>query len=180
MQRYKQISLTALLFVVLVLSACGSTGIPRGITPVANFDLQRYLGKWYEIARLDHKFERGLQEVTATYALNEDGSVKVTNSGIKTKTGERDSAIGKAKFVGPSNVGHLKVSFFGPFYGSYIIYELDEVDYSYALIAGPNRDYMWILSRTPQMDIQQYNDLLAVAKQFGYNTDELIKVTQSD
>lgn len=178
MQRNRFISLCVLCLASIALSACSSTGIPQGITPVANFDLQRYLGKWYEIARLDHKFERGLEEVTATYSLNDDGSVKVTNSGVSTKTGERDLAVGKAKFVGRSDVGHLKVSFFGPFYGSYVVYELDKQDYNYALVAGPSRDYMWILSRTPKMDSQQYDDLLAVARRFGYDTNELIEVRQ--
>jgi len=159
-----------------LLSACSSTGIPKGITPTAGFELNRYLGKWYEIARLDHKFERGLQSVTATYTLNDDGTVKVANSGVSTKTGKRDDAIGKAKFIGTNDVAHLKVSFFGPFYGSYIVYELDKENYEYALVSGPDRSYMWILSRTPTMAAARYESLLKIAKQNGFDTDALIKV----
>ncbi len=170
---------TAMLLVSLI-SACSSTGTPKGITPIAGFELERYLGTWYEIARLDHKFERGLQGVTATYAMNEDGTVKVSNSGVSTKTGKRDNAAGKAKFVGASDVAHLKVSFFGPFYGSYIVYELDQENYQHALVAGPDRSYMWILSRTPTMDAAKYEELLKVAKRNGFDTDALITVEHND
>ena len=170
----------ATLLLLTLLSACSSTGTPRGITPVAGFELNRYLGKWYEIARLDHKFERGLQGVTATYSLNDNGSVKVSNSGVSTKTGNRDDAEGKAKFIGASDVAHLKVSFFGPFYGSYIVYELDKENYEYALVSGPDRSYMWILSRTPQMDAERYEGLLKIAKENGFDTDALIKVEHGE
>ncbi len=174
-RRHRRYS-TATILLITLLSACSSTGTPRGITPVAGFELDRYLGKWYEIARLDHKFERGLQGVTATYSLNENGSVKVSNSGVSTKTGKRDDAVGKAKFIGSSDVAHLKVSFFGPFYGSYIVYELDKENYEYALVSGPDRSYMWVLSRTPQMDAKRYEALLKIAKENGFDTDALIKV----
>ena len=174
-RRHRRYS-TATILLITLLSACSSTGTPRGITPVAGFELDRYLGKWYEIARLDHKFERGLQGVTATYSLNENGSVKVSNSGVSTKTGKRDDAVGKAKFIGSSDVAHLKVSFFGPFYGSYIVYELDKENYEYALVSGPDRSYMWVLSRTPQMDAERYEALLKIAKENGFDTDALIKV----
>jgi len=158
-----------------ILSACSSTGTPKGITPTTGFELERYLGTWYEIARLDHKFERGLEGITANYALNKDGTVKVTNSGVSVKTGKRKDAVGKAKFVGSNDTAHLKVSFFGPFYGSYVVYELDE-EYQYALVAGPDRSYMWILSRSPQMDAEQYEGLLKIAKDNGFDTDALIRV----
>ncbi len=164
------------ILLVLGLSACGSTGVPRGITPVSDFELDRYLGTWYEIARLDHKFERGLKAVTATYSLNDDGSVKVVNSGINIETGKSETATGKAKFVGATNQGHLKVSFFGPFYGSYVIYDLDQDAYQHALVAGPDRSYMWLLSRTPVISDSRYQALLDIASDNGYDTSQLIQV----
>jgi len=173
----KQYALTTIAVLMFTfISGCSSTGVPKGITPKAGFELERYLGTWYEIARLDHKFERGLESVTATYSLNDDGSVKVTNSGVSVKTGKLKQAIGKARFVGPNDIAHLKVSFFGPFYGSYIVYELDEQDYQYALVAGPDRSYMWVLSRTPQIEAEQYDALMQIAVDNGFDTNALIKV----
>ena len=139
---------TAIL-VAAALSA-GCTGIPEGTQAVRDFELAPYLGRWYEIARLDHSFERGLDCVTATYGRREDGGVKVINRGVNLREGEPDVAEGKAYFVEGENVGRFKVSFFGPFYGGYNILELD-ADYRHALVAGPSRDYLWILSRTPTM-----------------------------
>ncbi|WP_445468635.1 lipocalin family protein [Marinobacter shengliensis] len=119
------------LLTTLLLLLSGCTGLPKGIEPITGFDQDRYLGTWYEIARLDHSFERGLSQVTAEYTLNNDGSIKVINRGYNAEKGEWKEAQGRAKFVGDSNVGHLKVSFFGPFYGSYVVFGLDE-DYSTA------------------------------------------------
>jgi apolipoprotein D and lipocalin family protein len=155
-----------------LLSSC--TGIPEGITPVNNFDVQRYLGTWYEIARLDHSFERGLEQVTANYSLNSDRSITVVNQGFDPEREQWKSATGKAKFVGQSDTGHLKVSFFGPFYGSYVIFHLEKDNYSHALVAGPSRKYFWILSRTPTLPTQQLETLVAIAKKNGFATDQLI------
>lgn len=172
--------LVFLLCITVLLASCASTGAPKGIKPVQDFELERYLGTWYEIARLDHRFERGLTNVTATYSLNDDGSVRVVNSGVRgaslRKAGERKQATGKAKFVGAEDIGHLKVSFFGPIYGGYIVFALDQEDYSYSLVAGPNRKYLWVLSRTPRMDDEQYQALLSIARDNGYDTDKLIAV----
>lgn len=158
-----------------VLTAC--TGVPEGISPVEDFDVQRYLGTWYEIARLDHSFERGLTEVTAQYKLRDDGTVTVINSG-RNENGEWQDIEGKARFVGEPTTGHLKVSFFGPFYGSYIIFELDEADYEYAFVSGYNRDYLWLLARSPQVSDDLKQRFLERVSELGFDTGELIFVDQ--
>ncbi len=162
-------TLIALLF---LLSAC--TGIPEGITPVSGFELHRYLGTWYEIARLDHRFERGLTDIRAEYSLRDDGGIKVVNSGYDADQGRRTNAEGKAYFVDKPDVGRLEVSFFGPFYGAYNIIALDKIAYRYAMIAGPNRDYLWILARTPALDQQTLETLLSQANALGFATEKLI------
>lgn len=175
-QRY-QAGLIVILSLV-ILSAC--TGTPDNVKPVTNFELDRYLGKWYEIARLDHPFERGLQQITATYTLRDDEGVSVVNRGFNESDGEWESAEGKAYFVGESDVGHLKVSFFGPFYASYVVMALDKANYRYAMVTGPDRDYLWILSRTPEMDEDTLNTLLTQAKEAGYAVEDLIYVAHND
>lgn len=157
-----------------LLHAC--SGVPEGVVPVSGFELQRYLGRWYEIARLDHSFERGLSKVTADYSLREDGGVTVINRGFDAKQQTWDEAEGKAYFIGPADVGQLKVSFFGPFYGSYNIIELDRTDYQYALVAGPDRSYLWLLARTPVLAQEVVDSLVAKAGDLGFATDELIFV----
>lgn len=153
-------------------TAC--TGIPEGITPISGFELQRYLGTWYEIARLDHRFERGLTEVSADYSLRDDGGVRVINSGYDAEKGERHSAEGRAYFTGPSDVGSLEVSFFGPFYGAYNIIALDKNDYRYVMITGNSREYLWILCRSPSMDRATLDRLLTQARSLGFATQDLI------
>lgn len=155
-------------------SGCGGT--PEGVEPVDGFELDRYLGTWYEIARLDHRFERGLSDVTATYSLRDDGGVQVVNRGYKTDQREWNEAVGKAYFVGDPGVGHLKVSFFGPFYGGYNVIELDKTGYQYALVAGPDRSYLWILSRAPNMNPDSLQALVSRAEELGFATNELIFV----
>lgn len=157
---------------LLALTAC--TGLPDRVEPVQNFQLDRYLGTWYEIARLDHSFERGLSQVQADYSLRDDGGVKVINRGYDAKKGEWREAEGKAYFVDDADTGHLKVSFFGPFYGAYVIMALDHDGYQYSLVSGPDRDYLWILSRTPTMDTETLNRLIDQAREAGYPVDELI------
>lgn len=161
-----------LIVTLFFLSACVS--VPQGVTVVEDFNLQRYLGKWYEIARLDHSFERGLTHISAEYSLRDDGGVRVLNSGYNPEKKVRESAEGKAYFTGDVNVGSLKVSFFGPFYGGYNIIALDKQNYSYAMVAGPNYNYLWILSRTPTLADTVLHKLVAQAKELGFATDELI------
>ncbi|RBP29682.1 apolipoprotein D and lipocalin family protein [Marinobacter pelagius] len=160
---------------LLLLAGC--TGLPEGIEPVTGFDKDRYLGTWYEIARLDHSFEEGLSKVTAEYTLNEDGSIKVINRGYNAEEGEWEQAEGRAVFVGDSDVGHLKVSFFGPFYGSYVVFWLDE-DYSTAYLTGYNRDYLWLMSRTPEVSDEVLEAFKSRAEAEGFELGELILVEQ--
>ncbi|TCV03694.1 apolipoprotein D and lipocalin family protein [Samsonia erythrinae] len=162
--------------VALFSTACSVTP-PDNVTVVEKVDINRYLGTWYEIARLDHRFERNMERVTATYSLRDDGGVKVVNRGFNTDKQEWKESTGKAYFTGSPQRGALKVSFFGPFYGGYNIIELDE-DYRYALICGPNRNYLWILSRTPTLDDATRDKLVATAKRYGFPTESLIWVNQ--
>lgn len=155
----------------LLLSAC--TSIPKGVTPVENFNFSKYQGKWYEIARLDHSFERGLEQITAEYQLMPSGDVKVTNRGYFMEDKMWREAIGKAKFVERTDIGFLKVSFFGPFYGSYVIFNLDE-KYQHSFIAGPNTSYLWLLSRTPTPDKAVIDEFIKVSKELGFDTNKLI------
>ncbi|GAM55456.1 lipoprotein blc [Vibrio ishigakensis] len=156
----------------------GCVGLPEKVTPVNDFELERYLGKWYEVARLDHSFERGMNQVTADYSMREDGGVKVLNQGYLVEDDEWKSAEGKAYFVEAEDTGYLKVSFFGPFYGSYVVFELDKQDYQYAFISGPNHDYLWFLSRTPQVSDELKQDFIAQAKSLGFDTEQIIWVDQ--
>ena len=159
---------------IFVLTAC--TGKPDGVVAVKAFDLDRYLGKWYEIARLDHSFERGLNNITADYLLRDDGGVKVINRGFSKEDNAWQQAEGKAYFVDKIDTGHLKVSFFGPFYGSYIIFELDKKNYEYAFISGPNTSYLWLLARTPQVDNKVIELFVKRAQALGFDTSKLIYV----
>ncbi|MCU0559187.1 MAG: lipocalin family protein [Desulfobacterales bacterium] len=154
----------------------GCVGVPDGVAPVENFELERYLGTWYEIARLDHSFERGLSRVTADYSLREDGGVRVVNRGYSEKENKWKAAEGRAYFVDRADRGHLKVSFFGPFYGSYIVFELDRDGYQYALVSGPDTSYFWILARRSEMDRQLKQRLITRAAALGFDTSRLIWV----
>ncbi len=164
--------LVTMLFVLLT----GCVGIPENVQPVDNFRLERYLGTWYEIARLDHSFERGLTRVTAEYSLRSDGGVKVVNRGYSEREKAWKEAEGKAYFVKGPDTGFLKVSFFGPFYGSYIILELDHEHYQYALVCGPDRSYLWILARSPMLAREIIDTLTARAAALNFETDKLIFV----
>lgn len=158
----------------MLLGSC--TGVPDDIKPVESFDVQRYLGTWYEVARLDHKFERGLSNVTANYSLREDGGVKVINQGYLKEDKTWESTEGKAYFVSEPDIGHLKVSFFGPFYSSYVVFDLDKENYQYALVTGADKDYFWILARKPNLDPALLDQLMAKAKALGFATEKLIMV----
>jgi apolipoprotein D and lipocalin family protein len=163
-----------IIFITIITASC--TGLPEGVTPVKEFDTNRYLGKWYEIARLDHSFERGLSNVSAEYSLREDGGLRVLNKGFSRKNNEWNEAEGKAYFVGDSNEGHLKVSFFGPFYGSYVVFDLDRENYQYAFVAGYNKSYLWLLSRTPVISDDIIERFINKSAELGFDTDGLIYV----
>ena len=159
----------------MMLTGC-STAPPAGLSSVTPFEVNRYLGKWYEIARLDHSFERGLTDVSATYAMQSDGSLEVINRGFNTKKNEWKSATGRALFTGSPQQGSLKVSFFGPFYGGYHVLALDQAGYQWALVSGPDREYLWILARTKVLAPAIRDQLVAEAKKMGFATDKLIWV----
>ena len=144
--------------------------------PVDHFSLERYLGKWYEIARLDQPFERGLNRVTADYSLRGDGGIRVLNRGYSARENAWKEAEGKAYFVNESDRGYLKVSFFGPFYGSYVVFELDHENYQYSLVCGPDKSYLWILARTPEIKEDIKDKLVAKAAALGFDTGKLIFV----
>lgn len=165
--------LAMLLGATLLLAGC--TGIPEGVQPVRGLDVDRYLGTWYEVARLDHRFERGLSQVTATYSRRDDGGIDVLNRGYDAADGAWREADGKAYFVGDTDVGHLKVSFFGPFYGSYVVFELDP-DYRHAFIVGYSTDYLWLLARDPDVGTDVKARFEARAAELGVDTSELIYV----
>lgn len=156
----------------IILSSCGGT-IPEGVAAIKPFEVKRYVGKWYEIARLDFKYEKGLNNTTATYSFNSDGKIKVVNRGYDFKKGKWKQVTGKAKFVKDSNEAKLKVSFFGPFYSGYNVIAIDD-EYQYALVAGESLKYLWLLSRKVTMPANVKQDFLDKAKVLGYNTDELV------
>lgn len=168
----------ALLLGTFLLAGCAAT--PQGVTPVENFALDRYLGTWYEIARLDHRFERGLSRVSATYSKRPDGGIDVLNRGVDSQTGTWKEAKGRAYFTGDPEVARLKVTFFWPFYGGYNVIELDRANYAYALVCGPSRNYLWILARTPQLDELIVQRLIATAQRLDFDTGGLIRVDQQE
>lgn len=159
---------------LLCLGSC--TGAPEGVQPVGDFELERYLGQWYEIARLDHSFERGLSHVTATYTRSGDGSLQVLNRGYARTEGQWREARGRARMAGPADVGQLEVSFFGPFYSGYNIIALDREAYQWALVSGYSRDYLWLLSRRPELEADVRERLLERARDLGFAVRQLIWV----
>ncbi len=165
-----------LLFICMLFTVAACTGLPDGVAPVSDFNVKQYLGKWYEIARLDHSFERGMEKVTAEYSLREDGGVKVVNRGFSVDDNKWEEAEGKAYFVEDENEGYLKVSFFGPFYGSYVVFEMDKENYQYAFVSGPNTSYLWLLSRTPTVSEEVVTRFIEKSKSLGFDTDKLLFV----
>lgn len=165
--------ISVLISVVFIVGLSSCTTIPEGVVAVKSFDKERYLGKWYEIARIDFKFERDLNNTTAEYSLNSNGTIKVDNKGYNTKKGKWEQAIGKAKFVGSDSIGMLKVSFFGPFYAGYNVIALDS-NYRYALVGGESFNYLWILSRETTIPDEIKNKYLKIASGFGYHTSDLL------
>ncbi|MEZ7526582.1 lipocalin family protein [Cloacibacterium normanense] len=162
--------------VATIFTSC--VGIPDGVTAVQNFNKDKYLGKWYEIARFDFRFERNLDNTTAQYSINPDGSIKVLNQGYNYVKKEWDSAEGKAKFVGSESEARLKVSFFGPFYGGYNVVDIDE-NYKNALIYGNSTEYMWILSRNKTIDEATKKRFVEKAKKDGFDVSKLIWVNHN-
>ena len=159
---------------IVLLVSC--TGLPDNVEPVSQFNTEQYLGTWYEIARLDHSFERNLERVTATYGLNEDGSISVLNKGFNTEKDEWRQAEGVAKPMGSSDIAHLKVSFFGPFYGTYAVFELAD-DYSHAFVSGYNTDYLWLLAREPDVSAEVRQRFINESQALGFDTSKLIWVS---
>jgi len=149
--------------------------IPKGVDAVQNFDAAQYLGQWYEIARFDFRFERNMNNTTANYSLNPNGTIKVVNSGYNYVTKQWSEANGKAKFVKNPNTAMLKVSFFGPFYGGYNVIALDP-EYKYALISGQNKGYLWILSREKTIPENIRTEYVNKAHSLGFDTSKLIWV----
>jgi apolipoprotein D and lipocalin family protein len=165
---------TIIVFIPFILAGCAT--IPSGVEAVRGFDVGRYQGRWYEIARLDHSFERGLSNVSATYTLRSDGGIDVLNKGFDERGGRWKEARGLAYFLEASTVGRLKVTFFWPFYGGYNVISLDNENYSYALVCGPNRSYLWILAREKTLNSEVVNKLVKTARDSGFNVDGLIFV----
>lgn len=164
-------------FCIMGLCACNKEPQPD-VATVDSLDLDRYLGKWYEIARFDHKFERNLVGSTAEYSYRDDGLIRVVNSGYKnTLDGEFKQSEGKARRPNADEPGKLEVAFFGNFYGDYYVLELAD-DYRYALVGSKTDKYLWILSRTPALADEDYNFLMQRIKDRGYNADKLIWVEQ--
>ncbi len=172
----KKLLLPLALVFSLLMSGCEEKK-PQKVKPLENFKLTEYLGTWYEIVRLEHRFEKGMEAISATYSMREDGGVKVLNKGYKTKEKEWSEAEGKAYFVKSPDKGFLKVSFFGPFYGSYIVMDTDYKIYT--MISGPDLSYFWILSRKPTLDEKILKRLLAQAREAGFDTSKLIYPDQS-
>lgn len=175
-QNKKLMGITSMTTITLVIFNCCS-GIPKGATAVKPFDLQKYLGKWYEIARMDFKFEQDLKNVIANYSLNANGTIRVENQGYNYVTNKQMQSIGKAKLAGKKDEAKLKVSFFGPFYSGYNVLAIDE-QYKYALVAGKSLKYLWLLSRDKTMPDDVKQNYLKIARSLGYNTDVLIWTQQ--
>ena len=166
--------LTFLVALIILLAGC--TGRPDGVEPVSPFNISRYQGVWYEIMRLDHSFERGLTNVTATYNLRNDGTIDVLNRGFDREKCRWKEADGTAEFQGEKTVASLSVTFFWPFAGGYHVFALDQQDYGYAVVSGPSHGYLWILARRPDLPVEIRNDLVTKARRLGFPVDDLILV----
>ena len=162
-----------------LLTALGCTGVPEGLEPVRDFETERYLGTWYEIARLDHRFERGLEDVSATYSMRDDGGIRVENRGYDPEKGEWREAIGKAYLQGDPTVASLEVSFFGPFYGGYHVIALDEERYAWAIVTGPDRSYLWFLARDRTVTPERRSAMIEFARAHGFDVAALEWVEQT-
>lgn len=167
-------------FLILIISACANSKSMVNTETVKTFEIEKFLGEWYEIARYPHSFEKDLVGVTATYSMREDGKIKVLNQGYKNSLkGELKQAEGKAKIPNKNDPSKLKVSFFWFFYADYLVMELDEENYQWAIIGSSSPNYLWILSRTPQIDMETYKELLQKIEKRGYDTNKLLFVEQN-
>lgn len=164
---------TAIVSLGTVLYLNKRSSIPKGAEAVKPFDIKKYMGKWHEIARMDYFFEKSLDNATAEYSLNEDGTVKVINTGYNYKKSEKEESVGKAVFVGDPSEAKLKVTFGGPFYSGYNVIAIDKA-YKYALVVGRNLNYMWLLSREISMPEDIKNEYLQKAKDLGFKTEKLV------
>lgn len=177
------VKIGSILSIALALSCAGfftscTSMSPTNIKPVESFEIQRYLGDWYEIGRFDFKWEKDMKNVRANYSMNENGTIKVTNSGYDYVAQKDKQSIGKAKFASKlQDVADLKVSFFGPFYSAYKVIALD-ADYQYALVAGANNKLLWILSRTPEIPDSVLNDYIQIAQTAGYDLTDFVWTIQ--
>ncbi len=169
-------ALTVVAAGVAALYGC-AVSVPKGIQPVTGFDAKRYMGTWYELARIDHSFETGLTQVSAQYSLNDDGTVAVVNRGYDASKKEWRQANGKARFLSDPGVAALKVSFFGPFYGGYNVVSLDD-QYQTSLVIGNSLDYFWLLSRSKSIPEQQFRRLLERAQSLGVDLSQVQVVPQ--
>jgi apolipoprotein D and lipocalin family protein len=171
---------SGLAFVGAMLAAlAGCTGRPDGVEPVGSFDIDRYQGVWYEIMRLDHSFERGLSNVTATYTVRDGGAVDVINRGFDREKCRWNEVEGTAEFQGEQTVASLSVTFFWPFAGGYHVFDLDQSDYAWALVSGPSRSYLWILARQPDLPHDIRERLVEKARSLGFPVENLIVVDHS-
>ncbi len=154
----------------------GKATVPGKAKVIGDFDIKRYAGQWYEIARLDHSFESGLINASATYNLMDNGLIKILNQGYNPEKRMWRKAIGKAKFASRPQIGQLLVSFFGPYFTSYNIIELDKADYNYALVCGSNLTFLWIIARQTSLPENITAQLVEKAKEAGFDTDKLVYV----
>lgn len=162
---------------ILALAGCQSANNPNiNNTTVQSLDIPRFMGKWYEIARYEHRFEKGMTHVSATYTLQDDGKINVVNKGLKD--GKPKQATGHAKQPDPQNPGKLKVSFFLWFYSDYYVLDIAP-DYSYVLVGSSSDKYLWIMSRTPALPHTTLTQLLQQLRQRGYDTNRLVYVDQN-
>ena len=178
MKKYVQI-LGLWILSITAITIAGCIGVPRSLEPVEGFVADRYLGKWYEIARLNHRFEKDLEAVTAEYSLLPEGKIRVINRGYSKEKGRWKQITGHAKSVSDVSIGHLKVSFFGPFYASYVIFGLDHRNYQYAFVSGYNTNYLWLLSREPKVSDFVRGEFIEAARMAGFSVKDLIWVDQN-
>ncbi len=162
----------------MLIGLSGCAGKPDGIDPIRSFEINRYAGEWFEIMRLDHRFERGLTNVTATYTLLPDGSVEVINRGFNRKKCEWKEAKGRAVFQDDPGTASLSVTFFWPFAGGYHVFALDKTNYEWAAVSGPTRNYLWILARRPDLPASIRSRLVEEAR-LRFPVDNLILVDHS-
>ena len=173
----RELKLMMIIFsIIAILYSCAT--LPKGALVIGKFEKERYLGKWYEVARFDFTFEKNLDNTTAEYSIRKDGKIAVKNRGYNYVTKKWQEANGKARFRGEETKAELEVSFFGPFYGAYNVIALDE-DYMYALVAGSSLKYLWILSRTKTIPEEVKRDYLKMAEALGYDFNKLIWVEQN-